>query len=804
MTINGAPGALARFRILDLTGPLGQPTGRHLADLGAYVILVEPPGGSPSRRMAPYAARGGGAEAERSIYFLHANTNKRGIVLDIESPEGREAFFRLVRGADAVLEGFPPGYLDSLGLGYEALERERPGLVLTSITPFGQTGVHRDFQGNDFICDALGGLTHMEGERDGRPVAQPHYQAIQMTALHAAYGTLLALWHSARTGQGQQVDVSVQDVVAHEYFNLVNYGSYQEVLQRTGGLSQGRPTNYFPCSDGWVLISIVLPHQWRAFADWTQDPILMDPMFDDHALRAESVEFLDERVSAFTQTMTVQEFLEGAIPRRIPAGPVNDVRGFVEHPQTRARNWMAEVDHPVVGRYQAPGPSARYAETPWRIRRPAPILGQHTQEVMREAGGRAVRGVDRRQASPPSSLPLEGIRVLDLTKSWAGPYGTRYLGDFGAEVIRIESLKFPEGRQLTKEPDPANWLRSNTMFAEINRNKVSVTLDLHTEEGRDILKRLVAQSDVLVENFHYAALPKWGLGYEELRKVNPRLVMLSSPGFGSTGPIRDYFAYGGCIVGFTGIGYLWGHPEATQNEKAKQAYTDFVTAGNLALAVMVALHHREVSGMGQHIELAQSEAGAAMIATAILEYTLNGTDPQPRGNRDPNAAPQGVYRCKGDDRWVAVSCATDDQWQALCRLSGAQELLNDPRYATLEGRHAAHDELDARISAWAAQLTPHQAMYRCQAAGVPAGVVATGEDLFLDPHLRTRGYVVEIDHPAPGRLAHPGMTVRLTRTPGQVRLPAPLTGQHTEEVMARLLGLPAEEQQALVERGVLV
>ncbi len=801
-------GPLAGIRILDLTGQTGQPAGRYLADLGADVVLVEPPGGTMSRGLAPMAPAKNGRGEGKSTFFLHFNTNKRSAVLDLDEPEGRETFLQLVRGADAVIESFNPGYLAGLSLGFEQLERERPGLVMTSVTPFGQTGLYSGFRGNDLVADAMGGFVYTEGERDGRPVVQPRYQALQMAGLHAAFGTLLALRHSRNTGQGQQVDVSVQEVVASEYFNLVNYGSWQDITMRVGKLSSGRPTDYFPCKDGWVLVSIVLPHQWSVMAEWSQDELLVDSMFNDHAARAENVELVYERIAAFTLTFTVQEFLEGSIARRIPAGPVNDVKQFIEHPQTAARSFLIEVDDPIVGPYKAAGAPARYSVTPWAIDRPAPEVGQHTTEVLSEpnlAASRTLRttGTNGLSVSEEAPLPLTGVRVLDLTKSWAGPFGCRYLADFGAEVIRIESAKFPEGRQLNREPDPANWLRSNTMYAEINRNKLSVTLDLHTEEGKDLLRKLVAESDVVVENFHYATLPRWGLGYEDLRAINPGLIMLSAPGFGTTGPAADYFAYGGCIAAFTGLGYLWGHEGADQTEKTKQAYTDFVTAANLALGVTAALRYRDETGEGQHIELTQADAAASMVGTAILEYTLNGENPEPWGNRDPNVAPQGVYQCRGEDRWVAISCADDAEWTALCDLMGAQDLRSDPRFSNLEGRKVALDELDARIGEWAARMTPNQVMHECQRAGVTAGVVASGEDLFLDPHLRARGYVIEIDHPSPGRLEHPGFTVGLSRTPGRIRMPAPMTGEHTQQVLAGLLGATQDQLASLQESGAL-
>jgi crotonobetainyl-CoA:carnitine CoA-transferase CaiB-like acyl-CoA transferase len=831
-------GALQGLRILDLTGPEGQPCGRYLADLGADVILVEPPGGSPSRFMAPFAARG--RDPERSLYFLNANTNKRGVVLDVETEDGRATLRKMARTADAVLESFPPGYLDSLGLGYESLAAEDPGLVMTSLTPFGQTGPYRDFRSADIVIAALGGLAYAEGEVEGPPVTMPRYQAYQMGGLHGAFGTLMALWHRDRTGQGQQVDVSFLEVAAHQHMVLVRYASQQELPTRRGRLGGTGPSQYFPTKDGdWVMLALTSARQWQEFAAWVGDPVLMEPKYQVLSTRDRDIEMIKEKAAAFVAGFTAEEFLREGASHRVTVAPANTPADFARHPHATHHKVFTEIDHPALGRYQALGAPAVYSRTPWAVRRPAPTLGQHTAEVLGE--GEDAKGVhplgtpegsgfplrksdslakSRPQgearpwgargghpsvvSSPPQSpLPLDGVRVLAFSRVWAAPFGTRFLADYGAEVIKVESLRFPDGRVFDRKANPAAWLQTNASYAEINRNKLSISLDLHDLNGQELFKKLVAVSDVVVENNAPGAMDRFGLGYDELRKVKPDVVMVSCPGYGSSGPMRDYVAVGQCLTSFTGLGYLWGQPGAQWPSRGKNAYPDFITAGNLALAVTVALHHRKRTGEGQHIELAQFRAAAGMIGLAFLETALCGADAQPWGNRDPNAAPQGIYPCKSEDRWCAISCPDDASWRALAALIGRPDLTDDPTLATLEGRRARHDELDGPISAWTRGLTAHQAMYRCQRAGVPAGVVATGEDLFLDPHLRKRGYVVAIDHPAPGRVEHPGMTVRFTQTPGRIRYPAPQPGQHTKEVLSRLLGLSDEETARYEAAGAL-
>lgn len=678
--------------------------------------------------------------------------------------------------------------------------------MLTSITPFGQTGPYRSFKANDLIAEAVGGAVWREGEPGEAPFTRPHYQAFQLAGLHAAFGTLVALWERNASGRGQHVDVSLQEVVAHQDLNLVNYSSIQQILQRSGHRAAGRMLNCYPCRDGWVHLSPSFVAQRQALVAWMGDPELAEARYiDGEPLEEHEIELIDERISAFTRRFTVAEFLLEATRLRIAVAPFHSVAEFVHHQDTAARAFFVDTRHPVIGRYRAPGAPVRYSRTPWRIRRPAPLLGEHTTEVLQDLERKVISRTPRRGLHRSDGrLPLEGIRVIDLSRVWAGPYGTRFLADFGAEVIKVESGKFPDYRALSSEPDPAMWRRTNTSYAEINRNKLSVTVDLHTDPGRELVKRLVAVSDVVVDNYHPATLPRWGLDYSKLRDVKKDIIVVSCPGYGNYGPSRDLYAFGGCLSSFVGMASLWGFPGSPPNYRSKWALPDFVTPAYTALAVLAALHHRAATGEGQYIENVQVEAAASMIGTAYLEYFLNGREPEPFGNRDVNAAPQGVYHCTGGDRWCAISCATEEEWQTLARLMGRSELCEDPRFTTRAARQLNHDALDQYITQWTQRFTSHQVMLTCQHAGVPAGAVETGEDLYCDPHLRARGYIVEIDHPAPGRLEHPGITVRLSRTPGQISRPAPLTGQHNDYVFGHLLGLDVKKREGLRDAGVLV
>jgi crotonobetainyl-CoA:carnitine CoA-transferase CaiB-like acyl-CoA transferase len=359
-------------------------------------------------------------------------------------------------------------------------------------------------------------------------------------------------------------------------------------------------------------------------------------------------------------------------------------------------------------------------------------------------------------------------------------------------VIKVESRQFPDGRR----PDLPD-------YAEINRNKRFITLNFQTPEGLELSKRLVAMSDVVVENFSPRVMAKYGLDYQRLREVRPDLIMVSMPGFGHSGPHGAFTSYGGPLMAYTGMALLWGYADSPPDAHCKLAYPDYIAAGTCALAVLTALHHRARTGEGQFIEIAQVEATAAAIELAFLDYFANGTVAAASGNRDPHCVPQGCYPCRGHDTWCVVSCQSETQWRALAQLIGKADLVDDARFTTAASRWQHHDILDELISAWTQECTPYQAMRLLQDAGVPAGVVQTGEDLWRDVHLRARDYMMTLTHAEAGTVAHAGLPVRLHATPGQVQRPAGALGEANEDVFCGLLGLSPAELARLTAAGIV-
>jgi crotonobetainyl-CoA:carnitine CoA-transferase CaiB-like acyl-CoA transferase len=783
-------GALTGIRVLDVAAPLGAYVSRLLGDLGADVIKIEPPGGDPGRHLAPFLTA---AQERLSLPFLHANLNKRSIVLDLNQPQDQERFRTLAAQADVVVSTENVETWAARGIDLGRLATAFPRLVWTAMTPFGLSGPYSAYVGNNLIAEAMGGLMYIQGDNEKPPCVSPYEQGRHLASLHAAFGTLAALWERQASGRGQVVEVSMQEVVAQVYYPLVRYAYRNEILRRPGTRNPQPANGYYRCQDGHVFLSLFQAHHWDRLVEFMRDPVLLEPAWRDRDYRLAHAEVVETRLQQFAAGFKRWALTEELQRRGIPTAPLLTVADLAANVHLGERHFFMEIEQPPWGRLRSPGPIFRTTAAPLRVWRPAPRLGEHQADVLETD----VVWPARPTQVPPVSgtcrgLPLEGMRILDFSRVWAGPYGTRYLADLGAEVIKVESGKFPDGR---RSDDPT--------YVEINYNKRFITLNFQTPAGRELSQRLVAISDVVVENFSPRVMAQYGLDYQHLRAVRPDLIMVSLPGFGQSGPHSNFVSYGGPLMAYTGMALLWGHANSPIDAHSKLAHPDYIAAATLALAVTAALHQRTTTGQGQHIEIAQVEATATAMAVAFLDYFANGTIAAPQGNRNPNCVPQGCYPCLGPDAWCVLSCTTEAQWRALAQLIGGATLADDARFATAASRWQQHDVLDTLISAWTQQCTPHQAMRLLQAVGVPAGVVQTGEDLWRDVHLRSRNAFVTLQHPEPGTVEHLAPTVRPHATPGQIRRPAGRLGEANEAVFCGLLGLSQAELASLVEAGVI-
>ena len=785
----GEPTALGHFRVLDLTQGPGQYATRLLADLGADVIRVEPPSGGEARRAGPFA--GDIEDPERSLPFIQFNTSKRSIVLDLDVPADRDALLHAAARSDVVVEDHPPGHLAALGLGYDDLRRVNPGIVVTSVTPFGQTGPRANWKADDLIIQALSDWMFGVGDVNSLPCACPADPSAFIGGAHAAFGTLIALHARGNHGEGQHVDVSLHEAMVASAFStpIGRYSAATQIMRRFGTATNTPGVNCYQCADGYVVMNVHFDHLWKRLVEWIDHPVLNDPYWLEPGARIESVDVAEEIIKGFAETKKTEDFAREARERGLPVAPVNTFTDVLESPQLAARGWFEEAPHPAIGPMRLPGFPWVLGGTPARIHRPAPLLGEHHQAVLDElASAGKSRGAAGSDGPSPGGLPLAGIRVVDFTRAWAGPFATRLLADYGAEVIKVESGLF----------DTQRAGRAGT-YTELNRNKLSITVDLHKTEGQSLIKRLVAKSDVVFDNYRPGTLERFNLGYDVLKEVNPRIILLSMPGYGSTGPARDFASHGAQLMADSGAYYLWGHPDTPMEMRGRLAMPDFVGGAQAMVAVMAALLFRDASGRGQQIEVAQSEALAAALGVGLLDSLINDRDWQPVGNRLATRAPHNVYPC-ANSGYCALSCQTDEQWEILCREMARPALPHDPRFATLADRLVNVEELDEIVSEWTRGLTPRQVMHRLQKAGVAAAAVQTGEDVDYDPHLRARGFIVPVDDPESGPMEVGGLTCHLSRTPGRASMSGrPELGGANDYGLDTLLGLSAVERQHLVE-----
>ncbi len=812
-----APQALDGVRVLELAGAEGEYCGKLLADFGAEVIKVEPPGGSPSRNEPPFKDHRPGPD--RSLPFLYFNANKKSVTADLGTEAGRDRVRRLARTADVVVESAVPGTLPAMGLGYADLRPANPRLVYASVTAFGQTGPYSGYRWSGLVAFAMGGLMYVSGKPSAPPVNAPGAQAFLVGSAHAALAVLMALWRVRQGGPGQHIDVSMMDCLA-AMENMVSRSASTGVHPRRDGTQHrfATPGTIYRCRDGFVHIFVTnsQPGAWDRFVDWLGRPeALAAGEFNDPVFRRAHVAEVDRVVSTVLAELPKEKVYEELQARHIPCAPVNTPLEFVRDRHIESRGFAVGTVHPRLGPMEFPGRA--YKTVSWRFRHHAPAVGEHDAELLEgkrsardpwpraepAAPGAAPDGTERaahpaRNAATPGALPLEGIRVADFTHMVAGPYGTMQLAYFGAEVIKIESRSRPDTWRIREGNKD---VEASLPFADHNRNKLSITANLKTGEGREMARRIIAASDVVVENFSVGVMDRLGLGYEELKAVKPDIVMIRLQGLGTTGPRKNYVTWGPSLMPFSGMTWLWNHPDGGAPVGSQTSYPDYIVSIHMAFVLMAALHHRAGTGEGQFIDIAQGEVTASLIGPALLDGLVNGSAGEPVGNRGHAGAPHGCYPCRGDDAWCAISVGDDEEWRRFCVATGNQAVLGDERFATAASRLANAEDLDALVSEWTHGRSPREVMETLQASGVTAGMVSDGTTLVTDPHLRSRGSVVQHEHPRQGRLTLPGIVMKLSETPGEIRRHAPLLGQDTDAVLNGLLGLTDEEIRGLEAAG---
>ena len=763
---------LPGYRVLDLTSSMGALCGKLLADLGMDVVKVEPPGGDPARCEPPFAKGHQGTEA--SLRFAYLNAGKRSITLDINEKRGRDLLLDLVGRADIVLETFEPGFLAAHGLSYSDLIERQKQLILVSLTGFGQEGPYAHFKTPDLVGTAMGGLLYISGDPHLTPCNPPETQSYYYGSLFAAYGVMLALWQRETRGIGVYIDASIQASMALHEHVAFNYAAEGRVMKRAGSQHQhNAPANLFKCKNGYIALFVTQTHWPLLLKVWDDHaPELDDPKWINSNLRRAQADYINAEVTSFTSRFLKEDLAELMQQHGIPGLPVNSPADFMKDPHIQARGFFGRVTHPVLGSFVQAG-SPFMVNGQRRAPSPAPLLGQHNRDVLcgemglgdaemesltrldakrlaksnSESAQGAETGPGRRSMRTPKTMRananstnqiLNGVRILTFTTGYAGPFAGRLLASYGAEVIKIESRN--GGLDTFRHYGQHKDIDAAPRFIECNLGVRSLSVNLKHPTGQRLIKELAAKSDAILQNFRPRVLDKLGLGDDELRKSNVKLAILKLPGFGSQGPKSGYGTWGFNLTAFSGMTYLWNHPEQDRPIGSQGVYPDhlgFIMAPTLLVA---ALLHSRRTGKGVTVDLAQIEGTAYTLGTTYLEVSVNGDDPKPRGNRYTEAAPHGCYRCRGDDRWCVISVNEDEQWRSLCAVIDRTDLAGDSRFADSCARHQNVAELDAIVQQWTETQSAEDVMNRLQSAGVAAGIAQTGADLLKDPQLRQRNY----------------------------------------------------------------
>ena len=794
---------LCGFRVLELSDQIAGPyCGKLFVDAGADVIKVESATGDGMRRWSATGALGTDPQEDSSSpLFTFLNAGKQSVVGSVDDAHVQN----LLSGADLAIVA---SGLESDGEALfdpAALRAAYPALVVLSITPYGRTGPWTDRRATEFTLQAESGSIGMRGVMGQQPFQAGGRITEWAAGSYGAVASLPAIFRARSTGHGELIDLSMLEVA-----NII-FTNFSETMNRMMNGGPGDPEHAFlsptvetpsiePTADGYVGFCTNSRQQFSDFLLMIERPDLQeDEELAQFAGRLMRFEEWNEIMRPWLQSKTTDEIVDYASALRIPVAPVCSGATVQSHPHLAERGvFHADAE----GRFVQPRRPYRIDDADPPPPRPAPKLGQHTMSARFE--DRVPLRIDAKE-----ELPLAGIRIVDLTAWWAGPSASHILASLGAEVIHVESTVRPDGMRMIGGMMAAHypaWWEASPHFLYANNNKLAITLDLNKPAGIELVERLIAESDAVVENFTPRVLENFGLTWERVQEINPNVLMMRMPAFGLNGPWRDNTGFAQTMEQLSGLAWTTGHPD--DQPRIPRGPCDPVAGMHGAFALLVALVQRAVTGHGHHIESTMVESALNIAAEQLVEWTAYGNLMQRQGNRSPLAAPQGLYPCadapNGAANWLALSIATDAQWHALRSALGEPSWATEPALDTHEGRRAAHDEIDRQLSAHTRTVERSQLESEWRALGIPASAVADPCRLLqTNPQLRARSFFEFPDHPVVGAMPLPSLPFHYAGRDQWMRVPAPTMGQHNRQVLGGVLGLSAEQLKQFEDDGVI-
>ena len=845
-------GHLHGVRVMEMADEKGEYAGKVLAGLGADVIKIEPPGGMSTRRIGPFL--NDEPHPDRSLHFWHYNFGKRGLTLDLLDSQHRQKFMDLAADTDILLETTAKGYLEGLGITYDALKAANPGLVWVRMTPFGDDGPWADYKGSDLVHLALGGVMMCTGydpdpmtkRYDLPPIAPQMFQAYHVAGQQTVIATIGALLYRQATGKGQFLSTAIHEAVSKNTESDLPAWIYQRqpLFRQTcrHAAATLSPRTLAMTKDGRYLLARSLsprPEQMIALLDkyGCADDLTDVKYTDPEYLRRPEV---DRHINDVAHRFVIQCNFEGPWHEAQAAGqiwaPVRKPEENLLDPQWKARDTFFEVEHPELGRkFTYVGSPWLDAAMEWRRGPRAPLLDENAGAAFGPRLEVRDRGAQAGLAAGPRGKPfaLNNVRIIDFTWWLASGGGPRFLTSLGAEDIKIEwkerwDLRFgvalaADGGRAERDratapcppsvpPSAINGGSPNRsgFFNDINPGKRGISLNMNHPEGKELLRRLIKVADVVAEGFSPEVMRRWGFGYEEMKAINPTIIYVQQSGMGQQGVYGKYRAVGPVAASLSGLTEMSGLPDPHPPVGIGYSYLDWFGAYNIATAMIAALYHREKTGEGTYIDASQAEIGIYLNSSAILNNTVNNKPWRRYGNRSPwkPASPAGAYRCAGEDSWIAVTCHTEEEWQAFRRVLSDPTWSREARFGDLESRLANQNELDGLVNETMENMEAFPLMKALQEAGVPAGVCQTAEDRYeRDPQLKHLEWLTEVDHSEIGRWPIKEFPVKLSETPtyigGRTSRASPCYGEDNDLVYGDILGLSKVEIAALQEKNVI-
>ncbi|MFK4654310.1 crotonobetainyl-CoA:carnitine CoA-transferase CaiB-like acyl-CoA transferase [Bradyrhizobium japonicum] len=795
-------GVLSHLRLVEIGSSAATSyCARLFADFGADVRKVESPEGDPLRRGPPLTPNG------HSAWFAFLNFNKSSIIIDPAAPRASTRLAALIEECDILIDGRDVDVAGCPSIDLDAVRRFNPGLICLEASWFGRKGPYAGLPATDSTVRALAGLIRLVGPIEGPPMHAPDFQTGIFAGLWgfiAAASSVVAQTQGAG-GRSWSLSIFESSLALNEYLMSEAF-AYGDVMRRIGvnRFWPGSPVGIYETRKGWLGVTVVTPAQWRAFCDM----LGLSELRDESALvlgkdRLKHLEEIERTFTPRLKSRTAQEWFVEGRKRKIPIVPVPEISDLLRDTEKKVRGAIVPV---LIGAEEGltVGSVQRLTLTPPRRGGKVPALGerQSIQNTRRDLAGTA--------SAPPSRIgatrrPLQEIRVIDFSMGWAGPLCTRTLADLGADVIKIEAIQYPDwfrGVDRGRSYIDAQMYEKTVRFSSMNRNKRGITLDLKRPQGLALAKRLLAGAEIVVDNYSVDVLPKLGLGYDVLKTLNPRLVMISMSAFGANSVNRDCRAYGSTLEQGSGLPTVIGNADGPP-VMSHIAFGDAVGGLNGCAAVLVALIHARNTGQGQFIDLAQIECMMPFAAPWITVHSIGGTPLKRYGNRHPQFVPHGCFRCAGEDNWIMVVATNEDMWQRLALVIGRPDWAADRSLRSEEARRAIEDILESAIETWTLTRDPDQAMSELQAAGVAAGVARLPIDLLKDRHLRSRGFLQEVERAFIGWHPQPSLPIRERSEPYPIRAAAPTLGQHNREILSGFLGLSDADMEQLAREGII-